>query len=1262
MVALPGQPQSILIARGSWLGDNYLFSIASQDVAVYNDAVPRKGTLSLDVRSFYIQGGRGATLSRRISLDGLRAPRPIRRSVDPVFGWVPGHAYQFTVSADGVALGRSFLVPVSFSKDSLPTWNGSLLSDRAGTVVDVGTGVPLGRAAMGASGCALAPDWTGDTVLAAQADASRFNPPAHLVQYSLDSFRASGTVSVAPTQDFLGACDFASVVGTWGTDGIVISSYQHSGGGSNLVFLHASGFDPVTLSAPPDPVVDPSGVVRLAIPANDLAYDASRNLLWASVPGSSGQIGNTVISIDPASGRIIDSIFAGSEPGKLALATDASRLYVISQSVPTVTSVDLNAKQRSQTFSVLDDGNWTPVSVAPVPNQNNSFALVRISADNSTGSNIAIYDGGARRAQAVTNSGLTAIYPGNTPDSFYAADLQLYNSGATHDIARLVTSPLGITTDRKLNALHLGDTSHFGVQSANLVYDNGNLFTTGGEIWTPDAQILQGRFAIPQSSYAAGISVPAGIPVTFPDHSQVAYVYESDLTNTAAITLFDLTTFRPSATLPIPPSPTQSLPQLLAAVRAGSSTAAIAANGQILLVPLADLQPWPKYPANLQSVGAGIQRMDLPVNAIAALPGSSKLLLATASAAGDIGNSIVTFNPSNGQIESAVFAGSEPSLIAVTPDGSAVYTTLAGEGRVGRVNLSSSSRDLLFAPDPFGGSTQYSIYDMALGPDGGLALSYYGGGIAIFDNGVPRPLPDSNDQGPFAYDGAYFELAFNGTGTLLYAYDAWWSTFDFKRCAVSTQGVQWLSSANGLTGGHNTGQIRYAQGLLYTSTGDVIDLERSRRVGIFGSSTPISSSAVAPDPATGKIFFLSGSQILMFDINTRALLGMLTVPIGNTAMPQTLVRFGDEGLALSTKDIWSGKIQIFLTRVSAIPLLPAPVPSPQPSLPVTPGVTVVDLAAQDTAYDPSRNLIYASIPNSEAAQGDQIAAIDPTSGSVKASWAAGLNPRLLSLTDDQSRLYYTLGAATNSFVPGGGLLTSEFLRALDLGASRSGAAFPSRPQFSSSFYSIADIATLPGQPRSVGVIDFLSEVDNTTGIVYGLGPNSLRIYDDGSSRLNFLGPKAFSCAYLTAGATASRLYCSSGSAIARLAADAGGVTLLDSFSLPSGTGNFGHMVFSGGRIYTSTGVIADAEGKSVVGQIQAQGPVAVDGNLVYWLDASGSDPVNPSVVLRSFDSTTLQPVATKKINVTSTDLTRLIPCGQGRVAFRTGHEIYVVNP
>jgi hypothetical protein len=456
----------------------------------------------------------------------------------------------------------------------------------------------------------------------------------------------------------------------------------------------------------------------------------------------------------------------------------------------------------------------------------------------------------------------------------------------------------------------------------------------------------------------------------------------------SGVSLFDLATMRPLGALPSAPI-SHTVP-LTAAVRAGAGTIAFSTDGQIFLVPLASLQPWPKYPANLQGVGPGVQRMDFPVNAITALPGSSKLLFATPGSAGALGNSVVTFDPSSGQIESAVFAGSEPSLIAAAPDGSAVYTTLAGEGRVGRVNLSSSSRDLVFVPDPFGGSNQYDIFDMALGIDGGLALSYYGGGIAVFDNGVPRPAPDANDQGPFAYNGAAFELAFDGRGTVLYAYDTRWSTFDFKRSAVSPQGVQWLSSADGLTSGNYT-QIRYARGLLYTSTGDVIDPEQSRRAGEFAfpfaANTP--GTMVVPDPDTGRIFFLLGSQLYMFDINTRALLGSLRVPLGNYATPQSLVRFGDDGLAFHTRDVFSGQVQVSLARISAIPLLPAPVPSPQPSLPVTPGVTVVDLAAQDIAYDPSRNLIYAAVPNREAARGDRIAAIDPGSGAVSASWPAG---------------------------------------------------------------------------------------------------------------------------------------------------------------------------------------------------------------------------------------------------------------------------------
>jgi hypothetical protein len=327
------------------------------------------------------------------------------------------------------------------------------------------------------------------------------------------------------------------------------------------------------------------------------------------------------------------------------------------------------------------------------------------------------------------------------------------------------------------------------------------------------------------------------------------------------------------------------------------------------------------------------------------------------------------------------------------------------------------------------------------------------------------------------------------------------------------------------------------------------------------------------------------------------------------------------------------------------------VTSTQPSLPATPGVTVVDLAAKDIVYDPTRNVIYASTPNSEAANGDQIAAIDPGSGAVTAAWAAGTSPGLLALTDDQSHLYFTMDAM------GGAPPAAEAIRSLDLTVGSVSSSFPARTSSPDYAYYYFDIAALAGQPQSVAAIESLNEY--AAGFFFGLGFNSLRVFDGGVSRPNYLGQHASTCNYMVGGASASRLYCSDGAAVWRLALDANGVTVLDSFNLLPGRGTFGHLTFSGGRIYTTTGLVLDPENKQIVTRVTAQGPVAVDGNTVYWLDPSTS---NTAVTLRSFDVHTLQPLATRQINVTSNDVTRMVACGGGRLAFRAGHEIYIVNP
>jgi hypothetical protein len=226
---------------------------------------------------------------------------------------------------------------------------------------------------------------------------------------------------------------------------------------------------------------------------------------------------------------------------------------------------------------------------------------------------------------------------------------------------------------------------------------------------------------------------------------------------------------------------------------------------------------------------------------------------------------------------------------------------------------------------------------MAVSPDGGLAVSSQsafvgilgsfvqtrpGEFIGIFDNGVPRPQIDSNSQGLFANDPATFALAFDDSGSRLYAYNSFLSAFELKREATA-QGVQWLSSTGGLVSGYGA-TIRYAQGLLYSSNGWVVDPEQSVVVGRFADQWFAGAgAAVAPDPSGGRVYFATYSGILIFDIKTRALLAHLPLNFGSNISnyPQSLVRFGADGLALLTT---TG--QVYLVSISAIPLLPTPIP------------------------------------------------------------------------------------------------------------------------------------------------------------------------------------------------------------------------------------------------------------------------------------------------------------------------------------------------
>jgi trimeric autotransporter adhesin len=62
--------------------------------------------------------------------------------------------------------------------------------------------------------------------------------------------------------------------------------------------------------------------------ANDVAADPVRALLYASVPSTAAENGNSVVAIDPTTGRITKTVSVGSEPNHLAVSDDGQFLYV----------------------------------------------------------------------------------------------------------------------------------------------------------------------------------------------------------------------------------------------------------------------------------------------------------------------------------------------------------------------------------------------------------------------------------------------------------------------------------------------------------------------------------------------------------------------------------------------------------------------------------------------------------------------------------------------------------------------------------------------------------------------------------------------------------------------------------------------------------------------------------------------------------------------------------------------------------------------
>ena len=273
--------------------------------------------------------------------------------------------------------------------------------------------------------------------------------------------------------------------------------------------------------------------------ANDMVWDATHQVIYLSVPSLASSNGNTVSALNPTTGTIQSSQFAGSEPDVLALSGDDQFLYAGVDGASSVQRFTLPNLLPDIKYSLGADPYYGPYFAADLqgaPALPHTAAVSRgvFGVSIVALGGMAIYDDATRRKTIANTSG--QLY-----DSFqWGSDANIYainSEVSSFDFYVLTVNSTGVTLDKD----YQNEFSNFYVR---MHYDSGT-----GLVYTDDGYVIN-----PANGQHAGAFQASGYMV--PDSSLnraffFGQIYGQPAT-TFAIESFDLTTFAPIAEIAIP--------------------------------------------------------------------------------------------------------------------------------------------------------------------------------------------------------------------------------------------------------------------------------------------------------------------------------------------------------------------------------------------------------------------------------------------------------------------------------------------------------------------------------------------------------------------------------------------------------------------------------------------------------------------------------------------------------------------------------------
>lgn len=307
------------------------------------------------------------------------------------------------------------------------------------------------------------------------------------------------------------------------------------------------------------------------------------------------------------------------------------------------------------------------------------------------------------------------------------------------------------------------------------------------------------------------------------------------------------------------------------------------------------------------------------------------------------------------------------------------------------------------------------------------------------------------------------------------------------------------------------------------------------------------------------------------------------------------------------------------------------------------------LVVNDIVYDPTRDLLYASVDDTDATYPNQLVTIDPDTRSVVSSASLGTMPAALAVSADGSALFVG--------IDGRGAVGKFSLPTL---APQWSYVFGS--YFGSYLMMAGDIEVMPGTSDTIAV----------SRRVDGLSPSHAGavIVDGGVARATATAGHTGSNS-IAFGPSGAELYGSdteSSSYVWRHRIDGSGIAVTETSSFGGGT-----IVHHGAFVYVSSGAIIDVTGSSfaLADTLPTGTGVAVDAaaNTVYYTVQGYAGTLTTDVV--AYDLTTRQRSGQWRVPVHFGFSDRLVALGRGRLVYidaqhparQEGNLVFVdVNP